>query len=406
MSSRLHLFDHLSGRVQEFEPVNDPVTLYVCGITPYDATHLGHAFTFVAFDVLVRYLKNLGHAVRYVQNVTDIDDPLFDKARELGVSHWDLAASEIRQFRADMRSLNALPPDVFPRASEEIPGMVELVERLVATGHAYQSNGSVYFGVDTDPEYGKLSHYDRETMIELARERGGTPDNPLQHNPFDFVLWRPAKPGEPEAASPWGQGLPGWHLECSTMALKYLGAPLDIHGGGSDLIFPHHENEIAQSEAATGIEPFARFWMHTGMVYLGGEKMSKSLGNMVFVRNLAPQYGADAVRLYISGHHYRDRLEYEAAGLREAGRVAARLAAAASAVPQQDSPAPEITMYRERFLERMNDDLDTPGAIGVLGQLSEHIEQAEGDLGGAPFLLRELGGILGLRLDQSAAPVG
>jgi L-cysteine:1D-myo-inositol 2-amino-2-deoxy-alpha-D-glucopyranoside ligase len=401
MTERPRLFDQLTGGVREFEPADNPVKLYVCGITPYDATHLGHAFTFVSFDVLVRYLKYLGKDVRYVQNVTDIDDPLFDKAAELGVSHWDLAASEIAQFRADMQSLNALTPDVFPRASEEIPGMVELVGRLFDTGHAYQANGTVYFGVDTDPDYGKLSHLAPDAMIELARERGGTPDDPRQHTPLDFVLWRSAKPGEPEAPSPWGEGLPGWHLECSAMALKYLGAPLDIHGGGSDLIFPHHENEIAQSEAATGIKPFARFWMHTGMVYLGGEKMSKSLGNMVFVRDLVPEYGSDALRLYISSHHYRGRLEYDAGALAEAASLAARLAEAAAMPVDVSSADPHIAEYRERFIERMNDDLDTLGAIAVLTELADRIPAGDDSIAGGPALLLELGEVLGLRLGES-----
>jgi L-cysteine:1D-myo-inositol 2-amino-2-deoxy-alpha-D-glucopyranoside ligase len=402
MTERLRLFDQLSASVRDFAPSVDPVTLYVCGITPYDATHLGHAFTFVGFDVLVRYLKYLGHDVRYVQNVTDIDDPLFEKARQLGVSHWDLAASEIERFRADMLSLNALPPDVFPRASTEIPGMIELVERLFDTGHAYQSDGAVYFGVDTDPEYGKLSHHDRESMIALARERGGNPDDPRHRNPLDFVLWRPAKPDEPGTPSPWGNGLPGWHLECSAMALKYLGAPLDIHGGGTDLIFPHHENEIAQSEAATGVQPFARFWMHTGMVYLGGEKMSKSLGNMVFVRDLVPEYGADALRLYISGCHYRRELHYDASALAEAAALAARLSAAVADKSGNGDTEIDTVAFRDRFVQVMDDDLDTPRAIAVLEELADAILADGGDAREPRALLRELGGVLGLQLGDSS----
>src|SRR5947209_19148147 len=235
MDSELRLYDRLAGEVKTFQPANGPVKIYICGLTPYDATHLGHAFTFVSFDVLIRYLRYLGHEVRYVQNVTDVDDPLFAKARQLGVPYQDLAAAETAQYQADMQYLNALSPDEFPHASGEIPGMIALVEELVERGLVYQVDGTLYYSVAADPEYGKLSHYDRDTMIALARERGGDPENPRKRDPLDFVLWRPAGDGEPELESPWGPGLPGWHLECSTMALKYLGAPLDIHGGGQDL---------------------------------------------------------------------------------------------------------------------------------------------------------------------------
>jgi L-cysteine:1D-myo-inositol 2-amino-2-deoxy-alpha-D-glucopyranoside ligase len=397
----LRLHDTLSGSVRDFHPIGPTVKLYVCGLTPYDATHLGHAFTFVSFDVLIRYLQYLGMAVRYVQNVTDVDDPLFEKARQLGISHWELAADETRQYLADMRDLNVLPPDEYPHASGEIPTMIELVKRLFETGHAYQVDGYVYFSIASDPEYGKLSKYDRETMLALARERGGDPDDPQRRDPLDFVLWRPSKPDEPGAASPWGEGLPGWHLECSAMSLKYLGAPLDIHGGGSDLIFPHHENEIAQSEAVTDIQPFARFWMHTGMVYLGGEKMSKSLGNMVFVRDLLPVYGADALRLYLSGCHYRAELHHDPALLDRARSRARRLAEAAAA-PSGPGPVFEPGSYRDRFVERMDADLDTPGAIEVLMALADALVAAGWDgrhTTAAQEVLRELGGVLGLRLE-------
>lgn len=401
----LRLYDTLSGTQRTFQPAGPLVKMYVCGVTPYDTTHLGHAFTFVSFDVLLRYLRYLGLRVQYVQNVTDVDDPLFDKARALDIPYAELASEQTERYLADMRALNVLPPDHFPRASGEIPEMIELVEALLEQGHAYQVDGWVYFSVATDPDYGKLSKLDRAQMIELARERGGNPDDPRKRDQLDFVLWRPSGPEEPGTPSPWGEGLPGWHVECSAMSLKYLdGLPLDIHGGGSDLIFPHHESEIAQSEAATGTTPLARFWCHTGMVYMDGEKMSKSLGNMVFVRDLIREHNSDALRLYLSSCHYRSSLEYDPGQLAEADRLATALTEAAS-LPAGSSRHIDVAGHRERFLDRMNDDLDTPGAIAVLRDLGETIEkEAAGGREVRPLqgLLGELGNVLGLRLSQSA----
>jgi L-cysteine:1D-myo-inositol 2-amino-2-deoxy-alpha-D-glucopyranoside ligase len=407
MPPALRLFDTLSGTVRPFEPSEPEVTLYVCGVTPYDTTHLGHVFTFGAFDVLIRYLRYLGYRVRYIQNITDVDDPLFAKARELGESYRDLAAQQTEQYFADMQALNILPAERYPRASEEIPGMIAMAETLVAGGQAYAVDGHVYFSVASDPEYGSLSKLSRPEMIDLARERGGDPDDARRRDPLDFLLWRPAQGDEPRTSSPWGEGLPGWHLECSVMSLKYLGAPIDIHGGGIDLVFPHHESEIAQSESATGTRPFVRHWMHTAMVYLGGEKMSKSLGNMVFARDLVKDPGPDAVRLYLAGTHYRSELEYDEAALREAAAVARDLAVVAAlppAVVAPDVPRAEAldpAPFRARFEERMSDDLDTPGAIALLRELAAAIgdrRSAGGDTSRAQQLLRELAGILGLRL--------
>jgi len=402
MSNALRLYDTLSEQTKEFQPAGATVNIYVCGITPYDAMHLGHAFTFVSFDVLIRYLRYLGHEVRYVQNITDIDEPLFVKANQLAIAYQDLAARETEQYLADTRALNILPAEVYPRASGEIPEMIALVQRLLDAGHAYQVNGSVYFSTSSDPDYGILSKYSRRRMIALSRERGGDPDDPHRRDPLDFVLWRRSSPGEPSMASPWSEGLPGWHLECSAMSLKYLGAPLDIHGGGSDLIFPHHENEIAQSESATATRPLARHWMHTGMVFMDGEKMSKSLGNMVFARDLAPEYGVDAVRLYLSGCHYRSELHWNEAALKQSQGLAHDLAEAATMTAQGSHSALDATFYRDRFMQRMNDDLDTPGAIAVLQDLADAIRQGAehgNDVTQAQRMLRELAGVLGLRLD-------
>src|SRR5579859_4018249 len=246
MTNGLRLHDTLSGTIQDFTPGGNEVKLYVCGVTPYDTAHLGHGFTYVAFDTLVRYLRFLGYRVRYVQNITDVDDPLFEKARQLGISYQELAARETARYMEDMRALNVLPADLYPQASDEIPEMIRMAERLIDNGHAYVVDGRVYFRVSSDPNYGELSKLDRRTMLEFARERGGDPDDHRKEDPLDFLLWRPSGSDEFHADSRWGEGLPGWHLECSAMSLKYLGSPIDIHGGGSDLIFPHHESEIAQ----------------------------------------------------------------------------------------------------------------------------------------------------------------
>lgn len=397
----LQLYDTLSRSIRPFEPLGPTVKLYVCGVTPYDTTHLGHAFVFSAFDVLVRYLRYLGHDVRYIQNITDIDDPLFERANAIGMPYDRLAAEQTDQYLADSEGMNMLAADAYPRASEEVPEMIELIEKLLARGRAYAVDGHVYFSQQTDPAYGELSRLTTEQLIELARERGGNPDDPLLRDPLDFLLWRPSGEGEPEMRSPFGPGLPGWHLECSAMSLKYLGAPLDIHGGGADLVFPHHESEIAQSEGATDIHPFARFWMHTAMVYMDGEKMSKSLGNMVFVRDLLQSHGANALRLYLAYTHYRRMLEYDPERLDAVAERAAELERAARRASAAGGPTLQDEPYRARFLESMNDDLDTPGAVEVLLQLAEAIEQHQGNVREAQAALHELGGILGLRLGTS-----
>jgi L-cysteine:1D-myo-inositol 2-amino-2-deoxy-alpha-D-glucopyranoside ligase len=404
MSDALYLWDTRARASRLFESGGSVVKVYVCGITPYDTTHLGHAFTFVSFDVLIRYLCYRGDTVRYVQNVTDVDDPLFEKAEQLGVPWRDLAIEQTDRYLADMRALNVIPPDVFPRASQEIPQMIQIVQTLVDNGQAYVVDGHVYFSSQRAPRYGELSHLDRKEMLELARERGGDPDDPRKHDPLDFVLWRPSPVPDAKVSSPWGEGLPGWHVECSAMALKYLGAPIDIHGGGADLIFPHHECELAQSESATKIRPFARFWVHTGMVFLEGQKMSKSLGNMVFAHDLLSHYGADALRLYLSSHHYRAELEYHSTELAQAVELAQALAEAAW-LPNGSMPLDlALRSYRARFAERMNEDLDTAGAIDVLRDLATAIRTSragDSDVSEAQLLLRELGDVLGLRLALS-----
>ena len=284
----LRLYDTAKRQVVPFEPAAGPggkVTIYTCGITPYDSAHLGHAATYLAYDVLQSRLRDMGYRPVLVRNVTDVDDDILRKAAELGVHFLDLAAEEMASFSADMDALGLLPADSEPRATSAIPDILGFIGMVLDSGHAYQAGGAVYFDVSSCGSFGSISHYGREEMLELARERGGKPDDPNKSDPLDFVLWQPSAPGEPAWASLWGQGRPGWHIECSALVIRELGITIDLHGGGSDLIFPHHECEAAQSAAATG-EPLARHWVHTGMIWYQGAKMSKSLGNLVFVRDL------------------------------------------------------------------------------------------------------------------------
>jgi L-cysteine:1D-myo-inositol 2-amino-2-deoxy-alpha-D-glucopyranoside ligase len=373
--------------VQPLERRPEPVGLYVCGITPYDTTHLGHAFTYVVFDVLVRVLRAAGQPVRYVQNVTDVDDDIIRRARELGTT-WDrLADKETALYAQDMAALNVLAPDVFPRASQTIPKIIALIVRLEAQGHAYQRDGHVYFRVGSVADYGRLSRLSREEMITLSAQRGADPNDPRKQDPLDFVLWQASAPPEPQWESPWGMGRPGWHIECSAMALEYLGPQLDIHGGGSDLIYPHHESEIAQSESATGVRPFARIWVHVGMLRYQGEKMSKSLRNLVLIRDLLPRYHADSIRVLLLRHHYREPWEYTADQLDDAAAWTKRLGeAAARAGNASGNSAPAVRAALE-------DDLDTPRALRAL---EEAVRGGEGDW-------RAAADLLGLRLGAPAA---
>lgn len=396
----MHLFNTQS---MEKELVTAPagkLGIYVCGVTPYDTTHAGHAFTFLTFDILVRYLRYLDFDVTYVQNVTDIDDDVLRKAKELGTTWDELGKRETERYLQDMRDLNALAPDHFLRATDHIKEMIGIIEPLIANGHAYESNGSVYFSVASDPEFGKLSHLDRAEMLPIANERGNNPDDPNKRDPLDFILWQAAAPGEPTWESPWGPGRPGWHIECSAMATKYLGDTVDIHGGGADLVFPHHECEIAQTENATGKKPFVRYWMHSGMVGYQGEKMSKSLGNLVLARDILGSYSADAARLYLFSHHYRESWEYVDEEVEEWARLAEDLREAVDFPAFGVEEEVEVSVFRERFMNAMNDDLDTPSAIEALREISQAILEApeDDDVREAQETLRELSAILGLKL--------
>src|SRR5215213_1320948 len=293
----MHLFNTQSMKKELLTAPTGTLGIYVCGVTPYDTTHAGHVFTFLTFDILVRYLRFLDYEVTYVQNVTDIDDDVLRKASELGTTWDELGRRETARYLQDMRDLNAVEFDHYAKATEHTPEMIAIIEKLITGGHAYVSSRNVYFDVASDPEFGSLSHIPSDEMLAIANERGNNPDDPNKRNPLDFVLWQAAAPGEPTWESPWGPGRPGWHIECSAMASRYLGETIDIHGGGADLVFPHHECEVAQSENAFGQRPFARYWMHVGMVRYLGEKMSKSLGNLVLARDLLENYSADTIRL-------------------------------------------------------------------------------------------------------------
>ena len=306
----MKLFDSASQAVREFVPKGEVVTMYTCGITPYDASHLGHAAVFLTFDLLQRVLMDEGYPVKWVRNITDVDDSILAKARALGVNYLDLAATEIARFDTDMRDLGLMAPHSEPRATSAIADILLMVGRIVDAGYAYERGGSVYFDVSRYPEFGKISHLDRQSMLAYAAERGGNINDPNKDDPLDFVLWQRSLDDEPAWDSRYGEGRPGWHIECSALAMRDLGESIDIHGGGYDLLFPHHECEAAQSEVVTGV-PFVDTWMHVGMVYLGGQKMSKSLGNLVFVGDLLKEFEAGVVRLSILSNHYRSHWEWD-----------------------------------------------------------------------------------------------
>jgi L-cysteine:1D-myo-inositol 2-amino-2-deoxy-alpha-D-glucopyranoside ligase len=323
--------------------------VYVCGITPYDSAHLGHAFTYVHFDVLVRYLRHLGADVVHVQNVTDVDDDILRVARERNVDFKELAEREVAKFERSMQAIGVTPPTHSPRATAYVSQMIEEVTGLIEAGRGYERDGTVYYRIASDPEYGKLSKLTRDQMLVYAAERGGHPEDPNKDDPLDFVLWQRSAEDEPTWDSPWGEGRPGWHIECSTMARSLLGQPVDIHGGGSDLTYPHHESEIAQAEALPGEKPFVRHWVHAGTVYMDDEKMSKSLGNLAFVHELIERHPPMALREFLLRHHYREDWEFDEEEL-------TRLQPERSEGPAD----------REAFFEALDRDLDTPAALAVL----------------------------------------
>ena len=405
----MKLYNALTQRTETFEPQGDVVTVYVCGITPYDTTHLGHAFTYTSFDILIRFLESQGQRVRYVQNVTDIDDDILKRAKQVGDS-WDKLGNRwTAHFIEDMQTLNVRPPEHYPGATEVIPEIITSVQRLIEAGVAYESGGSVYYSVDAWPSFGKLSHIPREEMLPVANERGNRPDDPKKRDPLDFVLWQAAAPNEPTWESPWGLGRPGWHIECSTMSSRFLGQTLDIHGGGADLIFPHHECEIAQAEPLIDGEDkvFTRFWLHTAMVYHDGEKMSKSLGNLVMVRDLLKTWDPDVLRLYLGNHHYRQRWAHDEEELRKAGDLIQKLLKAVKTSSGTGSVL-DAASQKVAFDDALKQDLDTPTAMSVLTGLANDIlvgSENGQTIEAAQGVLRAMAQVFGLRLDAEGPEV-
>lgn len=395
----MKLYDSLSGEKREFAPHEDTVKMYVCGVTPYSSSHVGHAMSYVYFDTLRRYLEYSGYEVKHVQNFTDIDDKIIDAAGKQGTSPVMLVEELVEEYLMDMASLNVQPAHIYPRVTEEIPQIIDMISGLIDKGYAYESEGDVYYRVTSFPGYGKLSHRSLEGMMAGARIE----QNVQKDHAMDFTLWKKSKVGEPAWPSPWGQGRPGWHIECSAMALHYLGPHLDIHGGGQDLVFPHHENEIAQTEAFTGQDPFASHWVHNGLLQMDQDKMSKSLGNLVTVRDALDKFGSDAMRLFFLNSHYHSPLAYSEDGISGQQRAADRLRAALEA-PAGDASAEAVDPepYRTRFIAAMDDDLNTPQALAAVFSLARDINRGRDEgksLGTAQECLRELTSVLGLRLE-------
>jgi cysteinyl-tRNA synthetase len=399
----MRITNTLTGRLDPLEAANGEVGIYVCGVTPYDVAHVGHAMSLIVYDVLVRYLRWGGNPrgglkVTYVSNYTDVDDKLIERGAALERDPIELAHANIEVWEAEQRALGLIEPDVRPRVTREIPGIIATIEAIVAHGYGYATPaGDVYFRVRAKDDYGKLSHRNIDDL------RSGTRFEPGEGKefPLDFALWKAQKPGEPAWDSPWGKGRPGWHIECTTMAQRYLGTTFDIHGGGVDLIFPHHENEIAQAEAASG-QPFARIWMHNGMVQRDGEKMSKSIGNVVTVADALERWTPDAIRLFVLNSQYRSPNNLTDEAMAAATRAVERLATALTEAPAGTGDGVDPGPFRERFVEALENDLATPQALASLFDLARAVNRAR-DAGErvaeAQIALRELAGVLGLQLE-------
>jgi len=383
----LKVYNTLSKKLEEFKPLEDKlVKIYVCGPTVYDYTHIGHARTYVSFDVIVRYLKYKGYRVKYVVNITDIDDKIIRRARELGISPQELARKFEKEFFEDMEALGLLKADYYPRVTEHIEDIIKVVKKLVEKGYAYVVDGNVYFDVTKFPGYGKLSG---QTLDQIKAGARIEPD-PNKKHPADFALWKKAKEGEPYWNSPWGPGRPGWHIECTVMSMKYLGEQIDIHGGGTDLIFPHHENEIAQSEAYSGKKPFVKYWLHTGYLMIKGEKMSKSLGNIIPVKDFLAKYEPDVLRLLILSAHYRspidftwEKAEQAKSSLERIKRTIERLRRimtyekihVENLSPEEKEVYEKVHELKRRFEEAMDEDFNTSKALAEIFDFISYINR-------------------------------
>jgi len=391
----MQIYDTLAAGMVEIAP-DTPVTIYVCGITPYDVGHLGHAFVAVTFDTLRRYLEFRGHAVTHVQNITDVDDDVIKRAGELGQTTTQVVDENVALYARDMAAINVRPPTYNPKATEEIGYMLAMAQKLVADGAAYVVDGHVFFRTAAFPRFGQLSRREGDALIsDTEPERL----HALKRDRRDFTLWQRSLPGEPHWSSPWGEGRPGWHIECSAMALRYLGDSVTVHGGGHDLVFPHHECEIAQSEAFLGGAPVVRAWAHVGMMRLDGVKMSKSLKNLIQVADLIRTYSSDAIRLSLLSQHYRSSPNYDEQELQRCADLAQRLARAAVAAPTGVEAGAEVGPFTERFFAAMDHDLDTPAAVATLADMADAIDQGsahEQDVVPMQRALREFGDVLGL----------
>ena len=412
-AASIQIYNTQSRRKEAFETIEPGVVrMYVCGVTPYDSAHIGHGMSLTNFDVIRRYLEHRGYRVRHIQNFTDIDDKIIARANRDHIDPNVLTEGLIADWLAETAELNALPATHYPRATQEVGPIIAMVEGLIERGHAYAVDGDVYFRVRSFPGYGKLSRRDVDDLVSGAR----IDVDERKDDPLDFALWKGVKPGEPFWDSPWGPGRPGWHIECSAMSSTYLDGQVDIHGGGSDLIFPHHENEIAQSEAYLGVEPFARYWVHNGMVRVGAEKMSKSLGNTVRMRDILDRGLGPAFRLMVLQSHYRVPLTYLEEGLQAAERGLARLRMAAGAAADAEAASDDAStggdltaiasQADERFHTAMDDDFNAPEAVAALFDLGRAINRArtegqpESAVEPARLTLVELAGVLGLDLAE------
>ncbi|HET9659021.1 MAG TPA: cysteine--tRNA ligase [Thermomicrobiales bacterium] len=415
MGDRLKLYSTLSRKIEPLETIEPGIVrMYICGVTPYDNAHIGHAMSAIVFDTIRRYLEHRGYEVRHVVNFTDIDDKIIVRAQREGIAASELTERLIADWHREREALGVLPATVYPRATQEIPAIVTMIEGLIERGYAYEADGDVYFRVRAFEDYGKLSGRNVDDMVSGARIE----IDERKEDPLDFALWKAAKPGEPTWPSPWSDGRPGWHIECSAMCSHYLNGQVDIHGGGTDLIFPHHENEIAQSEAFLGVEPFSRYWMHNGMLQLGGDKMSKSIGNVIRIKDLIEGDQTQAFRLMVLQSHYRAPLTFSEESLEAAGRGLERLITAARPV-EASAGSGEVAGLElaaqhasDEFHAAMNDDFNSPAAIAALFDLARTVNRArdagascdEIELGRAKLV--ELAGVLGLDLESGPESFG
>ena len=381
----LKIYNTLTRKKEPFVPVNPgKIGMYVCGVTVYDMCHIGHARSVVLFDVIYRYLVKTGLDVNYIRNFTDIDDKIINRANQLGEDWKQLAERYVKEFHIDMDALGVKRPNIEPKATDHIQDIISLIAALIDTGHAYEADGDVMFSVTSFSTYGKLSGKKTEDLVSGARVE----IDEKKKDPLDFALWKAAKIGEPFWNSPWGPGRPGWHIECSAMSMRYLGPTFDIHGGGADLTFPHHENEIAQSEAATG-EPFAKYWIHNGFVNIRSEKMSKSLGNVLNIRDILKDTHPETLRLFLLSSHYRSPLDFSDTSIKEASVGLERLYAALSSLEELERSGGEISSLPEelsnlemRFREAMDDDFNTPKGLAIMFEASRAINRIHTESGG------------------------